>query len=105
MANINRDSDAIVKARWADAKRAADQIERLRATVVAADREIKASHADADRYRAEIVRLVTALRDLVERWATERGYDGAIQRARALLLEHDLRSPTTEAIRSALEEP
>lgn len=36
---------------------AADEIEWLRNTVVAADREIKHSHVDADRYRAEIERL------------------------------------------------
>ena len=50
---------------------AADEIEQLRNTVVAADREIKASHADADRYRDEIVRLQAALEraeDRVEKW-------------------------------------
>jgi hypothetical protein len=36
---------------------AADEIERLCNMVVAADREIKRSHADADRLRAEIERL------------------------------------------------
>jgi hypothetical protein len=54
--------------------------------------------------KAEIERLRAALRDLVDRWATERGYDGAIQRARALLLEGDLRSPKSEDVRRALNE-
>jgi cell division protein FtsB len=39
--------------------------ERLRNTVVAADREIKQSHADADRLRAEIKALNREL-DLLE---------------------------------------
>jgi septal ring factor EnvC (AmiA/AmiB activator) len=33
------------------------EIARLQAVVVAADREIKQSHVDCDRYRAEIARL------------------------------------------------
>ena len=48
-----------------------DTIEHLCNTVVAADREIKRSHVDADRYRAEIVRLQAALEraeDRVEKW-------------------------------------
>ena len=51
--------------------KAGDEIEHLRNTVVAADREIKASHADADRYRAEIARLRAVLVDLRERSVEE----------------------------------
>jgi hypothetical protein len=43
-----------------------DAIEHLRNTVVAADREIKASHADADRYRDQIGRLTAALESLLK---------------------------------------
>jgi hypothetical protein len=43
-----------------------------------------------------------ALADLVDRWSTERGYDGAIQRARKLLLDHALRCADAEAVTAAL---
>ena len=38
-------------------------------------------------------RLEDALQDLIRRWPDERGYDTAIGRARALLLEGALRFP------------
>lgn len=54
---------------------------------------------------AEIERLRAALLDLIERWPTEQGYDGAIQRARQLLIDSSLRSPTKESLRRALKLP
>jgi len=43
-----------------------------------------------------------ALQDLVDRWSTERGYDGAIQRARKLLMDHALRCARVEAVTAAM---
>jgi hypothetical protein len=81
---------------------AADEIERLEERV--AELQTQCGYTESIN-TLEIERLTAALRDLIDRWSTERGYDGAIQRARALLLEHDLRSPATEAVRNALEKP
>lgn len=46
-------------------REATAEIERLQGVVVSGDREIKASHADCDRYRAEIEWLTAVLREII----------------------------------------
>lgn len=43
--------------------------------------------------REDNEKLRAALWDLINRWSTEEGYDGAIQRARAILIDMELRHP------------
>jgi hypothetical protein len=53
----------------------------------------------------ELEQAIALLCDLVDRWPDERGYDGAIQRARLFVLEHRLRWPTREQVRAGLDRP
>lgn len=93
-----------------DMLQAADEIERLRhiVDVTTAQKtfvELKSLRAENERLRAAMERIVAleaALQDLVDRWSTERGFDGAIQRARALLMEAALRYPKEADVRTAV---
>ena len=46
--------------------------------------------------------LIAVCREFIERWPTEEGIDNTIQRARAILLDHDLRSPPAEKVAAAI---
>ena len=53
-------------------------------------------HDEGENYFFE--QAIALLADLVDRWSDERGYDGAIQRARAFVREYHLRWPTRECL-------
>lgn len=71
--------------------------------------QINGLRAEAERLRAENERLcdengplIAVCREFIERWPTERGIDDTIQRARAILLDHDLRNPEQQSVNRAV---
>ena len=89
---------------WAEIERLRAEIERLRALAEGECRRAEDAHGMTMRQTLEIERLRAALKDLIDRWSDERGYDGAIRRARALLLDHAIKDPKAEDVRSALRD-
>jgi len=55
-----------------------------------------------DDYDDDLARAIEVLRDLLDRWADERGMDDVLKRARALVTEHALRHPSQAMIDAAL---
>jgi len=64
---------------------------------IAAMREPTGDYAD------DLGRAMSVLRDLLDRWADERGMNDVLKRARELVTEYALRHPTRAMIDAALE--
>jgi len=77
-----------------------DKAHRLCSQMVGWQRDSEIKNA---KFKDQQDRAVALLSDLVARWADERGYDAAIQKARFFVREHKLRNATDEQARRALE--